>query len=345
MSSGTSELSLDAAHHSSLFDWMESHVEGFRGPLRITNLPGGNSNPTFEISAQSGRYIMRRKPSGKLLPSAHAVDREFRVLSALHRVGFPAPRPYCLCEDDDIIGTAFYIMEFSEGRIIHNALLPDLSPEQRRRVYLSEIDVLASLHTLDYQKVGLTNFGRGEKYLARQIKRWTEQYRASQTRHISSMKRLIGWLPSCVPAQLQTSIVHGDFRLDNLVLTTPELNVKAVLDWELSTIGDPIADISYFLMHWRLPTDGQSGLGGVDLSGTGIPTAEEAAARYFEKTQFQLAAPMNWYLAYNLFRCCAICQGVGSRVMAGNAPDPRATDVINRVEPAADVGWNLVRNG
>ena len=242
--------------------WMREHVEGYQGPLIVLQFKGGQSNPTYRLDTPGRSYVMRRKPFGKLLPSAHAVDREFRVIAALSKQGFPVAKAYALCTDDTVIGAAFYIMSMEEGRVFWDPTLPSQTPDARRKIFTSKIETLAKLHTYDPQAIGLGDFGKPGNYFARQVDRWTKQYRASETQHIPEVEKLIEWLPKTVPKQERVSIVHGDYRLDNMIFHATEPRVQAVLDWELSTLGDPMADFTYLLMQWTMP-----GLADADLEG------------------------------------------------------------------------------
>jgi len=342
--SGTKPVA-DAARfdEARLIDWMAAHVEGFQGPLSVEQFKGGQSNPTYALTTPARAYVLRRKPPGKLLPSAHAVDREFRVISALHATGFPVPRPYGLCEDEDVIGTIFYIMERVHGRIIWNNLLPDSTPAERRAIYEAKIKTLAALHKMDYAKLGLDDFGKPGNYFARQISRWSKQYQASETRSIPAMDRLIAWLPDHIPDDDATSIVHGDYRLDNMILHPDKPEVLAVLDWELSTLGHPLGDFTYHLMQWYMPahTSGAAtaSLANVDLPALGIPTAEEYAALYCAHTGRKAIENMDFYAAYNMFRLAGILQGIVGRVRDGTASNEHAADMEASVPPLAEAGW------
>src|SRR5215207_4192072 len=271
-----SEAALD---EEALGRWLEANVEGFIAPFELTKFPSGQSNPTYKISAASGGYVLRRKPFGPLLPSAHAVDREYRLLSALHPLGFPVPRPLALCADPDVIGAIFYVMELARGRPYANGALPEFDPATRHRMYEQLIDTLADLHAIDPEAAELGDFGKPGNYFERQVARWTRQYRDSQTDFIPEVERLIAFLPQTLPEQSRTSIVHGDYRIDN-VMFDGDGTLTAVLDWELATLGDPLADFSYLAMQWMLPADGGAALGGVDLATLGIPTLEETVDRY-----------------------------------------------------------------
>ena len=340
---GTSEvregLEFDVAQ---LSEYLASHVEGFAGPLEVRQFRGGQSNPTYMLQAASGNYVLRRKPPGKLLKSAHAVDREFRVISALYGDDFPVPRPYALCEDDVVIGTMFYVMECVEGRIFWDLDLPDCDPAERAAIYDSANETIAKLHNADYEVLGLADYGRPGNYFARQISRWTGQYRASETATIEPMDRLIDWLPENIPADESASIVHGDFRLDNMIVHPTEPRVIAVLDWELSTIGHPLADFTYHLMSWQMPEIGlgSAGLKEKDLGKLGIPTEEEYIARYCERTgRAGGISNREFYSAFNFFRLAAILQGIAGRVRDGTAASAHAGQAERAVEPLATFGW------
>jgi len=328
---------------AALLAWMQSHVESFAGPLEVRQFKGGQSNPTYHLATPERHYVLRRKPAGKLLPSAHAVDREFRVISALYPTGFPVARPYGLCTDESVIGTMFYVMEKVEGRILWDGSLPDLPPERRRAIYHAKIDTLAALHNTDVAAVGLGDYGKPGNYFARQIDRWTKQYKASETEHVAAMEALIDWLPRTVPDDEAVSVVHGDYRLDNMILHPTEDRVVAVLDWELSTLGSPLADFTYFLMNWVMPAEQRGGLAGRDLSDMGIPTQEEAIARYCAATGRQGLPQTDWYFAYNLFRLAAILQGIAGRIRDGTAASPQAMAMAQRVVPLAEAARAFAR--
>ena len=321
--------------------WMAEHVEGYAGPLTVTQFKGGQSNPTYELATPGARYVLRRKPPGKLLPSAHAVDREYKVITALGSTGFPTPRTYGLCTDEAVIGTVFYVMEKVEGRILWDLSLPGMTPAERRHVYENQVDVLAQLHSTDYAAVGLGDFGKPGNYFARQVDRWTRQYRASETDPIPAMDRLIEWLPRTVPADDQTTVVHGDFRLDNTVLHPSEPRIAAVLDWELSTLGNPMADFSYYLMQWVMPSTEGRGIGGLDLGELGIPGADEMAARYCRQTGRAEIPDLDWYFSYNLFRLAGIVQGIAGRVRDGTAASAQAAEMARRTPLLAENAWRF----
>jgi len=323
---------------ANLANWMSSHVEGYAGPLTVSQFKGGQSNPTYRLDTPGRAYVMRRKPFGKLLPSAHAVDREFRVISALYKQGFPVAKPYALCMDDAVIGAAFYIMSMEEGRVFWNPTLPKLSREERWAVFKAKIETLARLHQYDPEAIGLGDFGKPGNYFARQVERWTKQYRASETDVIPEMDRLIEWLPKTVPQQERVSVVHGDYRLDNMIFHATEPRVIAVLDWELSTLGDPLADFTYLLMQWVMP-----GLAEVDFKALNIPTMEEASAIYCAATGRAGLANLNWYYAYNLFRLAGITQGIAARIRDGTAANARAAESAARRIPLAQAAWSYAQ--
>jgi aminoglycoside phosphotransferase (APT) family kinase protein len=319
------EVSLDA--------WMRDHVEGYQGPLTVLQFKGGQSNPTYRLDTPGRSYVMRRKPFGKLLPSAHAVDREFRIISALGKQNFPVAKAYALCSDDSVIGAAFYIMSMEEGRVFWDPALPSLPAAERRQVFTSKIETLATLHKFEPAAIGLGDFGKPGNYFARQVDRWTKQYRASETQHIPEMERLIEWLPNTLPQQARVSIVHGDYRLDNMIFDSVEPRVKAVLDWELSTLGDPMADFTYLLMQWTMP-----GLAEADLKALNIPSMEEAARIYCDVTGTAMP-DLNWYFAYNLFRLAGITQGIAGRIRDGTAASAKAMESAKRTVPLSKASW------
>ena len=320
---------------SRLAAWMADNVEGYAGPLEVRQFKGGQSNPTYQLVTPGKTYVMRRKPPGKLLPSAHAVDREFKVISGLWPTGFPVARPYGVCLDEAVIGTIFYVMEMVEGRILWDQTLPDYAPAERHAIFMAKLKTLADLHNTDPAAAGLSDFGRPGNYFARQIDRWTKQYRASETERLETVERLIAWLPTTVPDDDQTTIVHGDYRLDNMVLHPTEPRVIAVLDWELSTLGNPLADFTYLLMNWvngaiaAMP----------DLEAHGIPTVEEYVAEYCRLTGRASLPDTNWYFAYNAFRLVGILQGIVGRVRDGTANSPLALERAGRIPALADLAW------
>jgi aminoglycoside phosphotransferase (APT) family kinase protein len=323
--------------------WMNTSLTGSPTVNGVEKFAGGQSNPTYQLETGGGPFVLRRKPFGTLLPSAHAIEREYRILAALHPTGFPVPRPIALCEDRDVLGAPFYLMELADGRNFVNGTLPHVSPSLRRPIYEAMVDTLAELHAIDHEALGLSDFGRAGNYFARQVERWTTQYRAAQTDHIREIELLIDWLPKTVPAHTQRSIIHGDFRLDNLIFYNDRPAVKAVIDWELATIGDPLADFTYFAMHWLMPQDGRSGLGGVELHDKGIPTLDEIVERYCAATGRDGLPDLHWYFAYNLFRLVGILQGIKKRVAEGNASSEDAPQLEKRIVPLAQIAWTEAR--
>jgi aminoglycoside phosphotransferase (APT) family kinase protein len=330
-----------------LAQYLSARIEGFATPLRVRQFKGGQSNPTYQLVTQNRTYVLRRKPPGKLLPSAHAVEREYRIIAALHPTAFPVARPYVLCEDDTVIGTPFYVMEYVQGRVFWGPLLPGLAPEQRSSIYDAMNATLARLHMLDYEKLGLADFGKPGNYIGRQIARWTKQYVASQTESIAEMEKLIDWLPEHLPLEERSCIVHGDFRLDNMILHPDRPEILAVLDWELSTIGDPLADFTYHLMQWQMPPDiatsGTSSLLDVDLASLGIPTMDAYVEMYCRRTGRKTTPNMNYYAAYNFFRLAAILQGIVGRVRDGTAANENAAQNAAGVRPLAERGWHFAK--
>ncbi len=331
---------------AALAAWMEENVEDYRGPLTVRQFKGGQSNPTYKLITPNAAYVMRRKPPGKLLPSAHAVDREFRVISALYPIGYPVARPHALCADDGVIGTMFYVMDNVDGRILWDQTLPASTPAERRAIYTAQCQTFAQLHMVDWRAVGLEGFGKEGDYVARQIHRWTKQYKASETEHIAEMEALIDWLPNNIPVGDTTTIVHGDYRLDNMILHPSESKVIAVLDWELCTLGDPLADFSYHLMNWVLPSSDPSrkALADIaDLKAHGIPTIEEYSAIYCEHTGRDDLPDLNYYFAYNGFRLAGILQGIVGRVRDGTANSAHAAATADRVRPLASFALERAR--
>ncbi len=325
-----------------LEDFLKQHMEGFRGPLEIEQFKGGQSNPTYRITAGGRRYALRKKPPGKLLPSAHAVEREFRVIQALSKVGFPVARPYVLCQDDAVIGTAFYVMDCVDGRVLWDPALPGMENSERKAIWDELNRVIALLHGVDWKAVGLEDFGKAGSYIERQVGRWTKQYLASETQKIEAMDRLIAWLPENIPSTDETTVVHGDYRLDNTVFHATEPRLLAVLDWELSTLGDPLADFSYHCMSWHIPSTMFRGLKGLPLAQLGIPLERDYVAAYCKRTGRGGVDPSTWdyYMAYNMFRLAAICQGIAKRVVEGTAASEHARDAGARARPLGELGWS-----
>jgi aminoglycoside phosphotransferase (APT) family kinase protein len=325
--------------------WLSKNVDEFRGPVAAERFAGGQSNPTYRLSAASGQYVLRRKPPGPLLPSAHAVDREFRVMRALAETAVPVPRVYALCEDDAIIGSAFYVMEHLDGRIFWDQRLPEIaSAAERAAMFDSMNRVIADLHKIDYAAVGLGDFGRPGNYMGRQIARWSRQYRASETESIAAMDNLIEWLPEHLPPESPPAIVHGDYRMDNLIFHKSEPRVVGVLDWELSTIGDPLADFAYHVLTWRVTPELFRGLAGVDFAALGIPGEADYVAAYCRRTGREAIAGWEFYLVYSLFRIAAILQGIAKRAIDGTAASADAAEQGKLARPLAEQAWALAQS-
>ena len=319
--------------------YLRQHVDGFEGTLHIARCKSGQSNPTFLLETPGRRYALRAKPAPKsqLLPSAHAVEREYRVQSALYGGPVPVARTYCLCEDETLVGRAFYVMDFVDGRVLWDPSLPGMTPAERGAIYAELNRVIADLHTIDFAKLGLGDYGKPGNYLVRQIERWTKQYVASRTKANEAMERLIDWLPRNVPAEenSQVTLVHGDYRLDNVIFHPTEPRILAVIDWELSTLGHPLADLAYYLMSWHITPGRMRGLAGVDLATLGIPDEAACVASYEKRVGRRVSGHWNFYLTYNLFRLAAIVQGIAKRVELGTASNPQTTDDPGK-SPAAD---------
>jgi aminoglycoside phosphotransferase (APT) family kinase protein len=324
--------------------WMQDHVPGYRGPVAAHMLEGGQSNPTFRLSAPSGEYVLRRKPVGKLLQSAHSVDREFRVLQALGGTDVPVPRVYALCDDDAVLGSMFYVMEFVPGRVFFDPQLPDLVPADRGAVFRSMADTIARLHQVDPAEVGLTDFGRPANYLQRQFARWSKQYRLSETMPIPAMDQLMEWLPGRLPESDENRIVHGDLRLDNMLIHPTEPRVVAVLDWELSTLGDPLSDFGNNVLAWHLEPDLFRGLAGTDLAALGIPTEAEYVAIYSRRAGREPGPDWGIYIVFNLFRLAAIVQGIAKRSLEGTAANAAAAALGAKARPIAERGWEIAQS-
>jgi aminoglycoside phosphotransferase (APT) family kinase protein len=327
-----------------LAEWMRAHVEGFKGEMTVEQFKGGQSNPTFLIRAGGKGYVMRRKPQGKLLPSAHAVDREYRVITALAKTDVPVARSYALCEDDSVIGTAFYIMDYVEGRILWDPALPGMTRAERGAIFDEMNRVIAALHSVDYEALGLADYGKPGNYIARQVGRWSKQYKASETERIEAMDNLIAWLPEHIPPGDETRITHGDFRLDNVILHPTEARILAVLDWELSTLGHPLADFAYHCMTWRLSPGQFRGLAGDDFAALGIPSEAEYIAAYCRRTGRGAIPAVEWeyYMAFNMFRLAGILQGIMARALQGNASSQEAIETGKRTRPLAEEAWRQV---
>jgi aminoglycoside phosphotransferase (APT) family kinase protein len=325
--------------------WLTAHMDDFKGPLTVEQFKGGQSNPTFKLITPSRAYVMRSKPGpvAKLLPSAHAIEREFRVLRALASTDVPVARVHVLCEDEAVIGRAFYVMEFVEGRVLWEQSLPDLPNAERTAIYDEMNRVIAALHTVDYAAIGLGDFGKPGNYFARQIGRWSKQYKMSETEPIEAMDRLIEWLPQNIPGEEETSIVHGDYRLDNLIFERDRPRIRAILDWELSTLGHPLADFSYHCMSWHIAPGQFRGIAGLDLASLGIPSESEYIAAYCRRTGRSRIEHWDFYLAYNMFRLSAILQGIMKRYVDGTAASQQAADAGKRARPLAEQGWQIAQ--
>lgn len=336
-----------------LTGWMKQHVDGFKGPVQVEMFKGGQSNPTYKLITPGKSYVMRAKPGpvAKLLPSAHAIEREYRVMKGLAGTDVPVPHMYALCEDESIIGRAFYIMEFMEGRVLWDQSLPGMTPAQRAEIYDEMNRVIAALHKVKFAEKGLADYGKSGNYFERQIGRWSKQYVASITQPIPEMDKLMAWLPANMPAsakdESRISIVHGDYRLDNLMFHPTEPRVIAVLDWELSTLGHPLADFSYHCMSWHIPAELGRGIAGLDLAALGIPAEQDYIQRYCERTGTQdvdaLKRDWNFYLAYNMFRIAAILQGIAKRVEAGTASSAQAKASGDTARPMAELAWSFAQ--
>ena len=336
-----------------LTSWMKQHVEGFEGPVQVEMFKGGQSNPTYKLLTPRKSYVMRSKPGpvAKLLPSAHAIEREYRVMKGLAGTDVPVPHMYALCEDESIIGRAFYIMEFMEGRVLWDQSLPGMTPEQRAEIYDEMNRVIAALHKVKFAERGLADYGKSGNYFERQIGRWSKQYVASITQPIPEMDKLMEWLPAHMPAsacdESRVSIVHGDYRLDNLMFHPTEPRVIAVLDWELSTLGHPLADFSYHCMSWHIPASLGRGIAGLDIAALGIPSEQDYIQRYCQRTGIEDVAALqrdwNFYLAYNMFRIAAILQGIAKRVEAGTASSAQAKASGDTARPMAELAWSFAQ--
>ncbi|MBA3056378.1 MAG: phosphotransferase [Gammaproteobacteria bacterium] len=333
--------------------WLDKNLPGFCGPLTVESFKGGQSNPTYKLNTPTQSYVMRAKPGpvAKLLPSAHAIEREFAVMSGLQGTDVPVPRMYCLCEDESVIGRAFYIMEFMSGRILWDQTLPGMSKEERGAIYNEMNRVIAALHSVKFAERGLSSYGKPGNYFERQIGRWSKQYVASVTEPIPEMDQLMAWLPQHIPAMARAehmvSIVHGDYRLDNLMFHPTEPRIVAVLDWELSTLGHPLADFSYHCMAWHIPPGAFRGIGGIDLANLGIPSEDEYIRLYCERTGLvkpdELKADWNFYMAYNMFRIAAILQGIAKRAQMGTAASAQAVSSGAGAKPLAQMAWQFAK--
>jgi len=341
-------VEVKAAHRideGRLAQFLGDTVPGYAGPLEVRQFEGGQSNPTYLLTTPGAKYVLRRKPPGVLLKSAHAVDREFRVMKALFERGLPVPEPLALCEDDSVLGTAFYVMRHVPGRVFLISAMPDLTPAERAAVYDSANETLARLHSLDHMAAGLEDFGRPGNYFERQIGRWSHQYEASKTADIPEMERLMEWLPKAAPPAAPARLIHGDYSFHNLLIHPTEPRVVAVLDWELSTTGDPLGDLTYHAMEWYRPDDGDArgSLRELDLAALGIPDLEAYVARYCERVDRPPIGNLGFYKAYNLFRVAAIVQGIVGRALQGNAAAEGAAQQAARVRPLAEAAWGYAR--
>ncbi|MGI9026373.1 MAG: phosphotransferase [Burkholderiaceae bacterium] len=330
--------------------YLSENIDGFAGPLTIEQFKGGQSNPTFKLLTPARAYVMRTKPGPamKLLPSAHAIEREYRVMDALAGTDVPVARMFTLCEDEGVIGRAFYVMDFVDGRVLWDQSLPGMRPGDRRAIYAEMNRVIAALHKVDYAALGLSDFGKPGNYFARQIGRWSKQYKASETEHIEAMDHLIEWLPEHIPADdgaavNEPAIVHGDYRLDNLIFHPSEPRILSILDWELSTIGHPLADFSYHLMSWHIRPSGFRGISGLDLAALGIPSQAQYIAMYCKATGRTGIPDIDFYLAYNMFRIAGILQGIMKRVVDGTAASAQAAEAGARARMMAELGWTYAQ--
>jgi len=338
---------------AALSAWLRAHVEDFEGPLSVEQFAGGQSNPTFKLVTPKRTYVMRAKPGpkSKLLPSAHAIEREYRVMDALAKSEVPVAKMLALCEDEAVIGRAFYVMQYVEGRVMWDPSLPGMSRDERAAIYDEMNRVIAALHNVRPEAVGLEGYGKPGNYFARQIDRWSRQYQASETEPIEAMHRLIEWLPQHLPAEgnegddgtVRAAIVHGDYRLDNLIFHPTEPRVLAVLDWELSTLGHPLADFAYHCMAWHVEPAQFRGIAGYDWAALGIPDEQHYVARYCERTGLAMPGDWNFYLAYNMFRIAAILQGIMKRVVDGTAASAQAADAGRSARPMAELAWRYAQ--
>lgn len=328
-----------------LDSWMAENVEGYTGALQVLQFKGGQSNPTFWLADRERQYALRKKPPGKLLQSAHMVDREYRVMHALRDTDVPTAKMYALCEDDSVIGTSFFVMEYVQGRIFWNVQLPDLDASERTAIYEELARVLAAIHRVDLESTGLSDYGRPDAYVARQVKRWTKQYLASRTADVAPMNTLIDWLPANIPDDEATSLVHGDYRLDNLIFHPTEPRALAVIDWELSTLGHPLSDLAYTCMLYDVMLPKIGGLAGTDFESSGIPSEERFVARYCELVGRDGLPDLAFYKAFSLFRLAAIAQGVYKRSLDGNASSTEASLFGAAVPHLAGIACGLVGIG
>jgi len=330
---------------AALARYLAAHVDGYSGDLAVSQFQGGQSNPTFFLTAGTKHYVMRKKPPGQLLPSAHAVDREYKVITALRNSAVPVPRTYCLCTDDAVIGRWFYVMDYVPGRILTDTLLPDETPDARRAIYRDLARVLAKLHTVDYAAVGLADFGKPTDYIRRQFQRWAKQYEASKTDEIPDMDKLMAWIPDRIPPRDESAIVHGDYRLGNVIMHPSEPKIVAVLDWELATLGHPLSDLAYNCMNYHLGQQSFRGFGKTDLAALGIPQESEYLATYCREAGRSDIPDWDFYIAFSLFRIIAILQGVYKRGLQGNASDATAIERGKEAVAIAREAWAIVQRG
>ena len=337
---GTKEVSENLKFESKfLQEWINDYVKGSGHIEKIEQFKGGQSNPTYKITTENSAYVLRRKPPGKLLPKAHAVDREYKVITALYETDVPVPKTYGLCEDNSVVGTPFFLMEYVDGTVYWDQMLPKCSPEERTLIFQNKNRVISSLHSVDYKKVGLEDYGKSGNYVARQVNTWTKQYLASETENIDEMNKLIEWLPDNIPNDDETSIVHGDYRLDNMIYSN--FDVVGVLDWELSTLGHPIADFCYHCLTWRtLPNFHDQ----KKLRDLGIPNEMEYREMYSEHTGKDLSKDWEFYMVYSLFKVAAICQGILGRVRDGTAASKHAEERGMNVFPLSKGAWSIVES-
>ena len=344
-----SDVEITAVREAHRFDedallhYLEEHVEDFQGPLTVKQFEGGQSNPTFQLITPNRTYVMRKQPPGELLPSAHQVDREYRVMHALWNTDVPVPKMYCLCEDTSVIGTKFYVMEMVEGRLFTETVLPSLNKEERRAIFLDLARVMALLHNVELEEVGLSDFGRPGNYYERQISRWSKQYEASKTEQLDAMDTLMAWLPDNIPEQGRSVIVHGDYRLGNVLIHPTEPKIVAVLDWELSTQGDGLADLGYLCQEYHGRSYEDDGLTNVDFETSGIPTEEEFIAEYCKYAGREGIENWHFYLIYNMFRSAAIIQGVYKRGLDGNASSDKALEYKDHARARSERAVELLQ--
>lgn len=340
---GAGTASLQTLDTSALEAWLQSHIPGYQGPLEVSRFTGGQSNPTYRLHTPSKSYVLRRKPPGVLLKGAHAIEREARVLMALAQAQFPVPHVYGLCTDEAVIGSWFYVMDMVEGRVFWDASFSDV-PQAERAAYMDAMNaVLAKLHRVDYNAIGLADYGKPGGYVARQIKRWSDQYQNDQDAgRNAAMDALVEWLPAHIPAHEQVALTHGDFRADNMIFHPSEPRVLAVLDWELSTLGDPLADFAYHAMMFRMPSDILGGIAGVDLATAGLPDEASYVQAYCQRVGISGIDELDFYIIFNMFRFAAILHGIKARAVRGTATSANAQQMGERFERVAELAWAQV---